>query len=228
MPLVETVIVARPTQSDSLYTQMVGRGLRLYPGKDKLTLIDCVGVTGKASLCTAPSLLGIDLANIPEWKKDLIQGPLFELPIKAAAASDCPESWIKNIEIVDLWAKEMSYNLHGINWFKMPDGRLVCSLPDKKRIVVPAPDSLGMVQIDGVKLPYQSVLDLAYKTLCEKYENSRMIWDLDKAKAWGKKPASEAQLRSIQRKYKDFNTDGLTRLQASQILNRTFNGRRIT
>lgn len=228
MPLVETVIVARPTQSDSLYTQMVGRGLRLYPGKEKLTLIDCVGVTGKASLCTAPSLLGIDLANIPERKKDLIQGPLFELPIKAAAASDCPESWIKNIEIVDLWAKEMSYNLHGINWFKMPDGRLVCSLPDKKRIVVPAPDSLGMVQIDGVKLPYQSVLDLAYKTLCEKYENSRMIWDLDKAKAWGKKPASEAQLRSIQRKYKDFNTEGLTRLQASQILNRTFNGRRIT
>lgn len=29
IPRVETVIIARPTQSDSLYTQMVGRGLRL-------------------------------------------------------------------------------------------------------------------------------------------------------------------------------------------------------
>ena len=46
MPLVETVIIARPTQSDSLYAQMVGRGLRLHPDKDKLTLMDCVGVTG--------------------------------------------------------------------------------------------------------------------------------------------------------------------------------------
>lgn len=54
IPRVETVIIARPTQSESLYAQMVGRGLRLYPGKEKLTLIDCVGVTGKANLCTAP------------------------------------------------------------------------------------------------------------------------------------------------------------------------------
>lgn len=50
IPRVETVIIARPTQSESLYAQMVGRGLRLYPGKEKLTLIDCVGVTGKANL----------------------------------------------------------------------------------------------------------------------------------------------------------------------------------
>ena len=55
IPRVETVIVARPTQSESLYAQMVGRGLRLYPGKERLVLIDCVGITGKASLCTAPS-----------------------------------------------------------------------------------------------------------------------------------------------------------------------------
>ena len=54
----ETVIIARPTQSDSLYAQMVGRGLRLHPEKERLNLIDCVGVTGRANLCTAPSLLG--------------------------------------------------------------------------------------------------------------------------------------------------------------------------
>ena len=63
IPRVETVLVARPTQSNSLYTQMVGRGLRLYPGKERLNLIDCVGVSGKASLCTAPTLLGIDLST---------------------------------------------------------------------------------------------------------------------------------------------------------------------
>ncbi len=226
MPLVETVIIARPTQSDSLYSQMVGRGLRLYPGKEKLILIDCVGATRKANLCTAPTLLGIDLSNVPQKRLNDVQGPLFELPVKAAAATDCPESWIRNIEIVDLWAKGLSYNLHGVNYFQMPDGRLVCSLPNHKRIVIPAPDNLGRAEISGKLVPYQTALDLAYKVLCEKYDSSRIIWDLDRAKVWGKKPATENQVRSIQRKYKELDTSSLTRLQASQILNRMFNQRR--
>jgi hypothetical protein len=226
MPLVETVIVARPTQSDTLYSQMVGRGLRPHPDKEKLILIDCVGVTGKANLCTAPSLLGIDMSNVPAKKADEVQGPLFELPEKAIMASDTPESWIRNIQIVDLWAKGMSYNLHGVNYFKMPDGRMVVSLPNNKRFTIPAPDKLGMVTLGTEKVPYQSALDRVYKALCDGYGDARRIWDLDQAKGWGKKPATEAQLKSINRRYPDFDTTELTRLQASQILNRMFNGGR--
>jgi len=33
-PCIESIIIARPTRSKSLYTQMVGRGLRNFPGKD--------------------------------------------------------------------------------------------------------------------------------------------------------------------------------------------------
>lgn len=226
MPLVETVIVARPTQSDSLYAQMVGRGLRLHPDKERLTLIDCVGITGKASLCTAPSLLGIDMSNIPVRKAEEVQGLLFELPQKAAYAGDCPESWIKNVQIVNLWAKSMSYNLHDVNYFKMPDGRLICSLLDGKRMTIPCPDQLGTVELGGVKVPYQQALDRVYKALCENHAESRYIWDLTAVKKWGSKPATESQLQIIQRKYKDFDTEGLTKAQASQILNRMFNSRR--
>lgn len=226
MPLVETVIIARPTQSDSLYSQMVGRGLRLHPDKEKLTLIDCVGITGKANLCTAPSLLGIDLSGLPANKTEGIQGPLFELPIRAAAASDCPESWIRNVEIVDLWAREMCYNLHGVNYFKMPDGELVVSLPEGKRMRIPCPDALGMVEIRGERIPYQEALDRVYAALCGRYEDCRYLWDLGLVKKWGGKPATEKQLSIIQRKYKDFDTEGLTKAQASQILNRMFGGRK--
>lgn len=226
MPLVETVIIARPTQSDSLYSQMVGRGLRLHPDKEKLILIDCVGVTGKASLCTAPSLLGIDLKGIPDKRLEELEGPIFELPIKAAAAIDCPESWIRNVQIVNLWAKEQKYNLHDINWFKMPSGELICSLLEGKRLRIPTPDHLGRVTIRGELIPYQTALDRAYKTLCENHEDSRYIWDLKQVKRWGAKPATEKQLQIINRKYKDFDTDGLTKMQAGQILNRMFNGRR--
>lgn len=227
IPRVETVIVARPTQSEALYAQMVGRGLRLYPGKERLVLIDCVGVTGRKSLCTAPSLLGLDVSNVPPRKRDELQGDLFELPVKAAAASDVPESWIRNVEIVDLWAREQSYQTHDVNWFKMPDGSLVLSLPEKRKMVIPCPDALGMVTLkDGSRVAMQEVLDRAYAALEANLSEYRYLWDLNAVRQWGKKPATEAQLKIIGKRCRGFDTTDLTKGQASQILNRLFNGRR--
>lgn len=223
IPRVETVMIARPTQSESLYQQMVGRGLRLYPGKKKLTLIDCVGITGRASLCTAPSLIGIDMDNVPAHRADDIQGDLFELPIKAAVAADCPESWVRNVEIVDLWAKERKYQLHGVNYFRHPDGSLTLSLLGGKNIVIPCPDALGNV----FGKPLQETLDDVYTYLNEKCQNEKYIWDVGAVKRWGRKPATEKQLKIIQRRCKGFDTKDLTKGQASQILNRLMNGGRI-
>ena len=224
IPRVETVIIARPTQSDSLYAQMVGRGLRLWPGKEKLTLIDCVGTTGRASLCTAPSLLGLDVSGVPKRKRNELQGMLFDLPVRADAASDTPESWIRNVEIVDLWAQEQKYQTHDVNWFKMPDGSLVCSLPNRKKMTISCQDALGRVEFLGKQMPMQEALDEAYRTLQEEHDGARYIWDLNAAKRWGKQPATESQLNSIRRRCKGFDTTGLTKGQASQILNRLFNG----
>lgn len=224
IPRVETVIIARPTQSEALYAQMVGRGLRLYPGKQKLMLIDCVGVTGKASLCTAPSLLGLDMENVPKRKAQEIEGDLFDLPLKIDAASDVPESWVKNIHIVDLWAQEQKYQLHDVNWFKMPDGSLVCSLANKKHISIPCPDALGMVNLpDGRRCGMQEALDQAYLTLMRDYADCRQLWDVNAVRRWGKSPATQKQIDIIRRRCKGFDTSGLSKGDASQILNRLFN-----
>ena len=224
IPRVETVIVARPTQSESLYAQMVGRGLRLYPGKERLVLIDCVGITGKASLCTAPSLLGLDLSNIPARKATEIQGDLFDLPLKIAAAGDCPESWIRNVEIVDLWAQEQKYNTHDINFFKMPDGEMVVSLTDGKSLTIPCPNSLGLVHMsDGSQVGMQEAIDRVYMELLNDYADCRQLWDLESVRRWGKAPATDKQVAIIQRRCKGFDTAGLSKGDASQILNRLFN-----
>lgn len=226
MPLVETVITARPTQSDSLYAQMVGRGLRLHPDKDKLNLIDCVGVTGKKSLCTAPTLLGIDMTALPDKKQVEVQGMLFDLPAMAERASDCPQSWIKNSEIVNLWAKEQQYDLRDINFFRMPDGALVCSLTNRKKITIPCQDSLGNVTFCGEYMPMQDAIDKAYETLLSIYPDERYIWDVALTKKWGYKPASDAQKSLIRKRCKseDIDYDSLTKYQASQILNRIMSG----
>lgn len=41
-------------------------------------------------------------------------------------------------------------------------------------------------------------------------------------RGWGNYPASEKQVNSIKRFMKDFDTENLTKLQATQILNRLF------
>lgn len=221
IPLVETVMIARPTSNSSLYTQMVGRGLRLYPGKDKLILIDLVGTTGKANLCTAPTLIGVDLNTVPASKQDEIQGNLFDLPDLIEKESDCPDSWIRNVEIVNLWAKKQEYNTHGVNYFKMPNGDMVVSIP-KKKIRIPAQDELGKTIFGGRKMSMQRALDKVFLYLQEEYPQYEYIWNVENMKKWGKYPASEKQIQNIKRFMKGFDTDNLNKMQATQILNRLF------
>ena len=42
IPAVDTVIFLRPTESLTIFLQQLGRGLRLYPGKQQLTVFDFV------------------------------------------------------------------------------------------------------------------------------------------------------------------------------------------
>ena len=221
IPLIETLIIARPTQSDSLYTQMVGRGLRLHPDKQRLNLIDCVGVTGSRHLCSAPSLLGISLDDIPAKQRERIQGDLFDLPDLATEAADRPESWIRNVKIVDLWAKSNSYNLHDVAWFKMPDGSLRLSKP---RMAITAPDELGNVLFDGREMPAQEAYDAAYRILTADNADSKQLWDKNAVKRWGSAPATEKQKNMIiarcRKKYPDIDVNSLTKGEAAMILNR--------
>lgn len=56
-PSVDCVIVLRPTKVRSLYSQMVGRGTRLYPGKTELLLLDFLWHTERHELCHPASLI---------------------------------------------------------------------------------------------------------------------------------------------------------------------------
>lgn len=59
-PSVDCVIILRPTKVRALYSQMVGRGTRLYPGKNELLLIDFLWLTEKHELCHPASLICSD------------------------------------------------------------------------------------------------------------------------------------------------------------------------
>lgn len=58
-PSVSCIILARPTRSHLLYTQIVGRGTRLFGGKDFCTIIDLADVTKGKRPVGLPSLIGL-------------------------------------------------------------------------------------------------------------------------------------------------------------------------
>jgi superfamily II DNA or RNA helicase len=59
-PSVDCIFVARPTRSRTMYVQMVGRGLRLYDGKDNCLVLDLVGVSEDLKLQTLDKITYTD------------------------------------------------------------------------------------------------------------------------------------------------------------------------
>ncbi|KKF60591.1 helicase-related protein, partial [Streptococcus uberis] len=68
-PTVDCVVVLRPTKVRALYSQMVGRGTRLAPGKENLLLLDFLWHTERHELCRPAHLI----TDSPEVAKKMIE-----------------------------------------------------------------------------------------------------------------------------------------------------------
>ncbi|MES1174780.1 MAG: DEAD/DEAH box helicase [Myxococcales bacterium] len=99
-PGVSCIAMARPTRSEGLYAQCVGRGTRLHPAKKDCLILDFVDVS-RLSLCSLPSLFGVprelDLqgADVREarriWLQVLFDHPGFELEAGAVTLPEIQE-----------------------------------------------------------------------------------------------------------------------------------------
>ena len=88
-PSVDCVVVLRPTKVRSLYSQMVGRGTRLSPGKKDLLLLDFLWMTDKHELCRPADLVCEDRAVARQMTDNLAEsgGPQ-DIEDAAAQASE--------------------------------------------------------------------------------------------------------------------------------------------
>ena len=74
IPNIDCVLLARPTKSRNLLVQMIGRGMRLHPGKTNCHVIDMVASL-ETGIVTVPTLFGLDPselvkeANVSELKE---------------------------------------------------------------------------------------------------------------------------------------------------------------
>ncbi|MCJ1286305.1 hypothetical protein MMC26_005650 [Xylographa opegraphella] len=63
IPNIDCVLLARPTRSRNLLVQMIGRGMRLHPGKENCHIIDMVASL-ETGVVTIPTLFGLDPSEL--------------------------------------------------------------------------------------------------------------------------------------------------------------------
>ena len=88
-PAVDCIVVLRPTKIRSLYTQLVGRGTRLFEGKGYLLLLDFLWHTERHDLCH-PSHLICETQEVAEIMTEAIEesGQAVDIQEAEAKASE--------------------------------------------------------------------------------------------------------------------------------------------
>jgi superfamily II DNA or RNA helicase len=214
-PGVSCVAMARPTRSEGLYAQCVGRGTRLHPDKKDCLILDFVDLSA-LSLCTLPSLFGsprdLDLrggdANEARrvWQRILFDHPGFELEagaltlreIQDRAASFDPLTLSTDAEVRAISANAwFSLGRHGVGLhFQRQPGRSIEALVLKKA----ARGKAWEVVLDGRTMDRFSKMEDAVAAV--DYEIGRMgrltaASALESA-AWRREPSSTPPVLSAE------------------------------
>jgi len=141
-PRCDAVVLARPTKSQTLYAQMVGRALRQYPGKTDALVLDLAGSTRDTSLVTIT-----DLSPTAETRKVTPEGEeVDEAELDEPAGGRPPRQFREGplqLETIDLLAASAANWLvtdGGVRFLSIQGGYLVFLWP-------PHPPEAGPVSV---------------------------------------------------------------------------------
>lgn len=197
-------------------------------------LIDCVGITGKLNICSAPDLFGIGKLPKGLTQADIQGKRLTEIEDMIEEVANRQPDWKINVQLVELFEKNGKYDTHKVNYIIMPDGSMLCSIGEKRTIRVTAEDITGnstayMVHDKTVvwaipTAPMQDILDIVYNRLVCDYQQAKNLWDLELVKRWGTLPASLSQINYLKklirrsRRNDIFVDDNLSKYEASVLI----------
>ena len=132
-PGIKCIVLAKPTKSTLLFTQMIGRGTRIDDGKSDCIILDVVDNTSKHSLVTMPSLLGLP-ANLDLKGKSVIKAKeQFERVAKEFPSADLSgvlslsklDSIAENISLFQVSYPPEISKLSELGWRKSGDGYML-------------------------------------------------------------------------------------------------------
>lgn len=220
-PGVECIVIARPTRSQPLYVQMVGRGTRLAPGKPDCLILDVVGVTSRMDLTTLPKMFGMgDEVEEGDPTDDETQTTL-ALDVMGVAR-EREEQAVREgrivasqVELFD--RRELAWNLvrPGVWCLSLADEIVVLTVGAENAWQAHVyPKEAGPTQLaTGLSLTLAMGVAEDYARRAPSF--ARKL--IDKSAAWRAVPATEDQKQAIE-KFGRTMPDGYTKGEASDML----------
>lgn len=243
-PHTACILNAKPTRSDSVYVQAVGRGLRLHPGKTDCLIIDFVP-KGARDLMLAGDLLGKPKEQKAVEAKAQDEGAIisaFGIASDGTGIDGDPDSVI--VRALDYFASQSK-----LRW-TFDGGVGTVSINRGESLAIVLPDNQRKAKADELRESGQwsDAWAAEYERICSysvyavngrpellgvagDWEEATMIADdyyeqhgdptlARKASKWRKLPATEKQV--VQLKKRNKWTEGLRRGESAQILTHIF------
>ncbi len=193
----DCLLMCRPTKSKGLYTQMVGRGTRLFPDKDNCLILEFTD--NRHDICNLGSLTGLPLKD----KQSLKQAILEE--------EDRQQVERQAVTVKKVVAQEYDIlDRSKFRWFAVgSDWRLPVGIHEYIHL---HEEELGkysvlLVQEESVLLS-SGLLPLGYaQGVAEDYARMNAKTFASKDAKWTKKPATEKQLATLDRLRIDYPED---------------------
>lgn len=219
-PSVSCIMSARPTRSKPLFIQMVGRGTRLYPGKQDLLVIDLVGNDERVDLVSIPKLFGLD----PDKVKD--EG-LVSAVVEHREQQRLLPNALAGLATLELDVKETNlFDRKDINWLKLQNGNWFLSgakgtifleqQEGKWNTVLRPRDKAIRPIVYGTGYDLAMAMGIAEEEIVRKAKEDTLRY-IDKTQKWRAAPATEKQKNLL----KDRNVPvvpGLTAGDASDMI----------
>lgn len=247
-PTIESVVMGRPTKSALLYAQMVGRGTRLAPGKEHLTVIDVVDNSSRHQLVGLAALFGYasdfdlrggDVLHVARRFEELKSRYPY-LKLERAKNLEDLKLLIERVDLLCTDVPEAIRGLSRFSWFEMPDESYRLSLGTGELLVI-APNLLDRYDL------WHFQQDAETKTVTrERIESTRDLGDafavaedfveevrpetvrlVQRDLRWRADPATQKQL-DLLRRHGIKLEPGLTKGQASLMISQLFEKRRMT
>lgn len=213
-PAVDCIVMAKPTRSRPAYIQMLGRALRLFPGKTDALIIDLVGSTTRHDLVTSATLLGLDpKPKAPSLMQSATQRASFGQSVKD--------------ELGDLVTVKVEL-FRKLTWVQLGGNRWTLSVPDGR--IELAGNDLGWDVVRYSKgarpkpLAEAVTLEWAQGIAEEEVRSEGAEWLTNPEAPWRARPPSEKQIAILSRK--GLLTPGMTKGEAADAITRLFAGRR--
>jgi hypothetical protein len=155
-PSICCIVLASPTKSNLRFTQTVGRGTRVFEGKENCLVLDVIDSTKHHSLISLPSLLGLPTGLNLHGESaveaiGVIEGALRERPhLDMSGLKDLNkiEEYITRVNFWDADVPEEVERHSELTWYRSLRG-YVLNLPAMEKLEI-AENVLGTFDISGM------------------------------------------------------------------------------